>query len=197
MLIKTLPVTKPIVLRQIQTSDASEIFQTIDRQRQYLGKWLPFVAFTKQEADTFRFIQTIVEENAAKREYVFVILHEGCFAGVIGFKDTDRLNQRTEIGYWLAEEMQGKGIVTQSVKKMCHFAFEELGINRIQIKCAVGNFPSKKVPRRLNFHLEGIERDGELLAGGQFTNLEVYSLLKSEFKSAETSRNQYDEKIKL
>ncbi|MBI9064714.1 MAG: GNAT family N-acetyltransferase [Marinilabiliaceae bacterium] len=151
MPVKTIPITESIVLRQIQTSDAPDIFQTIDRQRQYLGKWLPFVAFTKKEADTFRFIQTIVEESALKREYVFIILHEGSFAGVIGFKDTDRLNQRSEIGYWLAEEMQGKGIVTQAVKKLCQFAFEELGINRIQIKCAAGNFPSKKVPRRLNF----------------------------------------------
>jgi len=180
-MIKTIQVTESIVLREILLSDSTEIFNTIDNQRQYLGQWLPFVAFTKKEADTFRFIQSTMEASADKREYVFIILHEGCFAGVIGFKDTDRLNQRTEIGYWLAEEMQGKGIVTQAVKKLCQFAYEELGINRIQIKCAVGNFPSKKVPRRLNFQLEGVERDGELLSDGQFTDLEVYSLLKSEF----------------
>jgi len=168
-MIKTIQVTESIVLREILLSDSTEIFKTIDNQRQYLGQWLPFVAFTKIEADTFRFIQSTMEASADKREYVFIIFHDGCFAGVIGFKDTDRLNQRTEIGYWLA------------VKKLCQFAYEELGINRIQIKCAVGNFPSKKVPRRLNFQLEGVERDGELLSDGQFTDLEVYSLLKSEF----------------
>jgi len=181
MYIKTISVTKSIVLRQIQTSDASAIFETIDTQRDYLGKWLPFVAFTHKEADTFRFIQSMVEVSGDKREHVFVILHEGNFAGLIGFKDTDRTNQRTEIGYWLSEEMQGKGIVTQSVSRMCQFAFEELGINRIQIKCAVGNLKSKNIPQRLNFQLEGVERDGELLSGDQFTDLEIYSLLKREF----------------
>jgi len=181
MLIKTIPITESIVLRQIQTSDAPDIFKTIDSQRQYLGKWLPFVEFSMKEADTFRFIQSNVEASADKREFVFVIIHQGRFAGVIGFKDTDWLNRRTEMGYWLAEEMQGRGLVTQSVEKLCQFAFEELGINRIQIKCAVGNFASKKVPQRLNFRLEGIERDGELLSGGCFSDLEVYSLLKREF----------------
>jgi len=44
----------------------------------------------------------------------------------------------------------------------------------------VGNFPSKRIPRNLGFVLEGIERDGELLTGGIFTDLEVYSKLKDD-----------------
>ncbi|MFV0598592.1 MAG: GNAT family N-acetyltransferase, partial [Bacteroidales bacterium] len=54
-------------------------------------------------------------------------------------------------------------------------------INRIQIKCAVGNIPSKNVPKRLGFVFEGIEREGELLSSGVYTDIEVYSKLKSEF----------------
>jgi len=55
-------------------------------------------------------------------------------------------------------------------------------MNRIQIKCASGNIPSKKIPQRLGFSLEGIERDGELLSDGKFTDLEVYSMLKKDFR---------------
>jgi ribosomal-protein-serine acetyltransferase len=54
-------------------------------------------------------------------------------------------------------------------------------MNRIQIKCANGNIPSKNIPKRLGFILEGIEREGELLCDGHFTNLEVYSLLCKDF----------------
>ena len=61
------------------------------------------------------------------------------------------------------------------------FAFDELDVNRVQIKCATENIQSKKIPQKLNFTFEGIERDGELLAGGKFTDIEVYSLLKNEF----------------
>lgn len=74
-----------------------------------------------------------------------------------------------------------EGVITKSVNKLCEFAFRELEINRIQIKCAVGNIPSKNIPKRLGFVFEGIEREGELLSGGIYTDIEVYSKLKSEF----------------
>jgi ribosomal-protein-serine acetyltransferase len=70
--------------------------------------------------------------------------------------------------------------VTRSVERLCDFAFNELGINRIQIKCAVGNSASSNIPKRLGFIFEGIEREGELLSNGFFTDLEVYSKLKHE-----------------
>ena len=62
------------------------------------------------------------------------------------------------------------------------YAFDELELNRIAIKCAVGNQPSKNIPMRLGFVFEGIERDGELFPDGHFVDLEVYSLLKKEWK---------------
>jgi ribosomal-protein-serine acetyltransferase len=55
-----------------------------------------------------------------------------------------------------------------------------MGINRIQIKCAVGNKLSSNITKKLGFKLEGIERQGELLMGGFFTDLEIYSKLKSD-----------------
>lgn len=61
---------------------------------------------------------------------------------------------------------------------------QELGLNRVQIKCAVGNTPSSNIPKRLRFQREGVERAGELFADGNFVDIEVYSLLKYEYNSA-------------
>jgi ribosomal-protein-serine acetyltransferase len=99
---------------------------------------------------------------------------------LIGFKSTDLLNKRKEIGYWISEPYQKQGIVTKSVDILCAFAFNEMGMNRVQIKCAVGNTASIQIPLRLGFSYEGIERQGELLSGNEFTDLEVYSKLKCE-----------------
>lgn len=68
--------------------------------------------------------------------------------------------------------------MTKCVERLCTFAFDDLGMNRIEIKCAVNNFPSRRIPERLGFRLEGIERDGELLANNIFTDIAVYSKLK-------------------
>jgi len=164
-----------IALKQINQSDALDIFNTINSQRPYLGKWLPFVAATKELSDTESFIDAVTHAAAEKAEYVFVIRKESVFVGVIGFKSTDLVNKKTEIGYWISEHFQKQGIV-------CAFAFNEMDMNRVQIKCAVGNTASIQIPLRLGFTYEGIERQGELLTGNVFADLQVYSKLKCEMK---------------
>ncbi len=178
--IKTIHVSDKILLKQIELSDSDDIFKTIDSQREYLGKWLPFIEHTKSVEDTRIFICSVLDSPAERREYTFVIHFNNEFAGIIGFKSTDKQNRKTEIGYWLSENCQKNGIVTESVKSLINFAFNELNMNRVQIKCAVGNSSSKNIPKRLGFELEGIEWDGELLTGGKFTDIEIYSKLKNE-----------------
>ncbi|MFO8021795.1 MAG: GNAT family N-acetyltransferase [Perlabentimonas sp.] len=169
-----------IELKQLEQSDSKDIFTTIDSQREYLGKWLPFVKFTKEISDTEKFVSSVVNASDDCKEFVFAIRKKGRFIGLVGFKDTDKLNQKIEIGYWLSEKYQKQGIITKSVEKLCDFAFNNLGMNRIQIKCAVNNMPSKRIPQKLGFKFEGIERDGELLTGNVFTDIEVYSKLKCD-----------------
>jgi ribosomal-protein-serine acetyltransferase len=171
-------VNENILLKQIVISDAKDIFETIDSQRIYLRKWLPFVDMTKQFSDTEKFIKSIYSVPIENKELVFVIHYNQKFAGLIGFKSTDRMNKKTEIGYWLSETCQKKGIITESLVALINFAFNDLDLNRIQIKCAIGNIPSKNIPKRLNFEFEGIERDGEILSDGEYTDVEIYSLIK-------------------
>lgn len=180
--LKILRLNESLLLKQIEISDAEDIFETIDNQRTYLRKWLPFIDFTKNISDEERFINSIYSVPIENREFVFVIHYNNQFAGLIGFKSTDRINRKTEIGYWLSESYQKKGIITESVKALIDFAFNELELNRIQIKCAVGNVPSINIPKRLKFQFEGIERDGELSSDGKFIDIEVYSLLKRNYQ---------------
>jgi len=177
-----LTVTDQIILREIELEDSVDIFQTINTQREYLGRWLPFVELTKSVDFSRSFIQSVLDVPYENRDHTFVVLYDGKFAGVAGFKDTDRANKKTEIGYWLSEPYQHKGIMTDSVIALMKFAFDELDMNRIQIHCGVGNVPSRSIPIRLGFRFEGIERAGELFPDGRFLDLEVYSRLKNEQK---------------
>lgn len=177
---KILKVDQDIQLRQLILDDAKDIFNTINTQREYLGKWLPFVEHTKDLKYSENFVNAVINQPQDKMEYTFTIRYHNQFAGIAGFRDSDKQNRKTEIGYWLAEQFQNKGLVTKSVATLCNFAFNELNMNRIQIRCATANKKSSAVPKRLGFVLEGVERDGELLTGNIFTDLEVYSKLKNE-----------------
>ena len=170
-----------IELRLLKQSDSIDIFNMIDSQREYFGKWLPFVESTKQLSDTKNFVKSIVNTPKDLFEYIFTIRKQKEFIGLIGFKSTDKLNKKTEIGYWISKNNQKQGIVSKAVERLCDFAFNKLDLNRIQIKCAVENKASINIPKRLDFKFEGVERHGELLSGNVFTDLVVYSKLKSDY----------------
>ncbi len=175
-----LKVDSEIELRQIQMSDADDIFNTINAQRNYLGKWLPFVKETKDVSSISDFINYVRNKPKESAELAFTIRKDNKFIGLIDVKTTDLLNRKTEIGYWLSEGFQGQGIMTKAVQRICDFAFHDLKLNRVQIKCASKNVSSQNIAIRLGFVLEGIERDGELLANNEFTDLKIYSKLKND-----------------
>lgn len=176
--IPDIQVSPDILLKELAAADAQVIFAIIDTQRAYLGEWLPFVSLTTDVSFTEAFVNAYV--GSPRNNPTFTIWYKGAFAGLIGFKDSDYENEKTEIGYWLSEAFQHKGIVTLACQKLIEFAFDELQMNRIQIKAAEANTKSRSIPERLGFCLEGIERCGEKHANGYF-DLCVYSLLKNEY----------------
>lgn len=60
-----------LMLKMLDLSDSKYIFETIDSQREYLGRWLPFVEFTKEIADTQKFVDSVVNAPEDGFEYVF------------------------------------------------------------------------------------------------------------------------------
>lgn len=175
---EVIKVNNEITLKQIEISDAKDIFETIDSQREYLRKWLPFVDNTKKMEDTKNYITYI--NTKPKNDFVFVIHYNKKFVGLISLKNVNNINKKAGIGYWISEVYQKKGIVTQSLQFLITFAFNKLDINRLEIKCGTENTSSKNIPKRLNFKFEGVERDGEISSNNQYIDLEIYSKLKRE-----------------
>ncbi|MCD7971358.1 MAG: GNAT family N-acetyltransferase [Candidatus Azobacteroides sp.] len=169
------PVSEEITLSAISLADTADVFHGIDSNREALREWLPFIDPTEKEEDTRAFI----EHCLSTPELTFVIRRNGEFAGLIGTRDTDLANHKTEIGYWLVEKYRGKGVITRSLKFLVTYLFGEREMNRIQIRAAVSNTKSRNIPEKLGFTFEGIEREGELLISG-FANLAHYSMLKSD-----------------
>lgn len=179
-------INEHIVLKPLSLEDSSDIFQVINNEREYLRQWLPFVDASQEEQTIKEYIEGVLGlENTPQ----FTIYEHEEFIGLVGFKDNDTLNQKIEIGYWLSEKAQGRGIMTAAVATLLDLAFTTLGLNRVQIKVAVANKKSSRIPERLGFSLEGIERDGELLVDGVFTDLAIYSLLRREYQPSIDSRD--------
>jgi len=178
MTTRQLIVDEDIVLKELELNDVESIFNTIVNERAYLDEWLPFVEITKEISFTQMFVENYLESD--RTDLTCVVLYQQQFAGIIGLKDADFDNKKTEIGYWLSESFQHKGIITRSAKILINYIFNEMDLNRVQLKAATENFKSQAVAERLGFTREGIERDGELHSRG-FVDLMVFGLLKRDW----------------
>jgi len=177
---QSIVVSNEILLERIHSGDAAVIFDAVEANNAWLAKWLPFVSYTKEFKDSQSYIASVIEKREESGNEVYTIWYKGDFAGVVGFLNTDKVNEKTELGYWLIEKLTGKGIITSCIKTLIGLTFEKMMINRITIRCAVGNISSENVALRLGFQYEGIEREGERY-NDHFFDLKVFSLLKREY----------------
>ena len=102
--------------------------------------------------------------------------------GMVGYHPINRTNNTVVIGYWLAENMQGQGLVTNCVEFLISYAFNDLNIKKVCIPVAEGNVASRAIPERLNFVSEGVERQAENLYG-HYVNHVRYAVLDEEWKA--------------
>ena len=167
-------------LEKIKETHAPLVFEIIQRDRNYLRQWLPFIDQTRNLKDTEKYFRLILSPQHGNQNELYTIWYRGELAGLAGFKEIDNVNHKSEIGYWLSEKFQGKGIMTKTVRKMIDFGFRNLKMNRIQIKVAVGNNKSSAIPRRIGLSFEGVERDGEIHTD-RYYDLEIFSILKKEW----------------
>ena len=106
---------------------------------------------------------------------------KGKLVGVVGMDRIDWPNKTAEIGYWLGKGQEGKGLVTKCCRFLVEFAFMELKLNRLEIRCAPGNLRSRGIPERLGFTIEGRLKEAEWLYD-HFEDHVFYALLAEEWK---------------
>ncbi len=169
-------------LRLLEDRHAEELFTLTDGNREHLRTWLPWVDRTHSPADTLNFIKNGMQQFADNNGFQAGIWFRGQLAGGIGFHYMSWLNRKTEIGYWLGASFQGQGVMTRACRALIDYAFDELHLNRVEIRCATDNTRSRAIPERLGFKQEGVVRQAEW-RGDHFGDLVVYSMLAGEWQA--------------
>jgi ribosomal-protein-serine acetyltransferase len=170
-------------VRPLQESDVPELFALVDANRDYLRAWLPWLDTTRREEDVRAFVVDACAKAADGMSVQFAMVEAGGIAGVIGFHEIDQAHAQVGIGYWVAEDRQGRGLVTRAVRALVGMAFDELDLNRVEIHVATENVRSRAIPERLGFRHEGVLRQAERLYD-RFVDLDAYALIASEWRRA-------------
>jgi ribosomal-protein-serine acetyltransferase len=167
-------------LRLFEERDAEELDRVIAANRAYLARWLPWAA-TEHGADArLEFIRSTLQQVADNDGFLAAIVDNGAIIGAVGFHHVDWNHRWTSIGYWLAEDRQRRGTMTEAVRALTAHAFDVWKLNRVEIRVAVGNNRSAAIPQRLGFIEEGILRQAER-HGDTYKDIVVYAMLAAEW----------------
>lgn len=178
----TLKINQDLELRLSKPEDADVVFALVNKNRAYLREWLPWVEGTQTVEDSKKFLEESVNLFQKKDTIQLGIWWKDKLVGAIGLHEINNPHKKATIGYWLDVDAQGGGIMSQAVKALVDYAFNELNLNKVTIHAAAGNSKSRAIPERLGFKHEGTLRDNEWLYD-HFVDSESYSILKKDWNN--------------
>ena len=96
-------------------------------------------------------------------------------------------NSLVELGYFIQPEFWNKGYVTEAVKCLIAFAFDELDVHKIMTGCVRENGASEAVMRKAGFHHEGT-LNAHQLVNGQWKDRVLYGMTREQYEAYKDSR---------
>lgn len=132
--------------------------------------------------ETAAFLQSLNARYDSRRSFNWGIRHKeaGKVIGRICLFGFDEDNDSAEIGYTVSRQYWGQGIITEAGREVAKYAFERLGVNRLEARCNEANTRSERVMQRLGMTFEGVLRQ-QLKFNSEYKSQKIYSILRSEF----------------
>lgn len=141
-----------------ETWQAKDLFDQLQKNLVEFSKWLVWakkIDSVQKEVDSIKQFQQKMVDGTA---FNLVILVDEIPAGMI---DLHYLNSESgEVEYWLSNDFQHLGIMTESVEFLKKYAFEQLGLKYLILRTHPQNFASQNVAKRSGFEYQGIDGNG-------------------------------------
>lgn len=176
--------TERLILREWKEADIEDLIEGLDDFE--VSKWLAYIPFPYTKEDAEKWIE-FCSSNAKKEDrnsYEFAIELKS-ENKVIGGTSLDKVNKMQRIacgGIWLNAKYHGKGYGAEAWGKRIEFAFNDLGLRRLENGFFEGNECSFKMQEKFGYKIEGTKREGYIcMADGKPKNEVITGLLKHEW----------------
>ncbi|WP_134738503.1 GNAT family protein [Nocardioides sp. 503] len=123
-----------------------------------------------------------VEAEGTGARLVLEHASDGAFLGWIGLTHWDATHHKASLGYVLAEAAWGHGYATEAARAVLQWAFDTLGLNRVQAETDTRNLASARVLEKLGFVHEGTLRE-DCVVDGDLSDSWVFGLLRREWRA--------------
>ena len=164
-------------LRKWRLSDAKELAAALNNKRilNNLRDGLPF-PYTERDAAEYITAMRSADENDT---FAYAITAEDHVIGSIGaFRQGNIHRQTAELGYYLAEEYWGQGIMSGAIRQLCDRIFQTTDILRIYAEPFSYNAGSRRALEKAGFRYEGLMKSNAV-KNGKVVDMALYSLTRS------------------
>ena len=173
--------TERLTLRPFQESDAEEMYKNWAHDPE-VTKYLTWTPHVSVEM-TYAYCAQMELDAMKSNVYHWAIVYEGELIGDITLGEIDS-SETGIVGYCMAKKFWGKGIMTEAFQEVIRFAFEEVGLRRIEGMHAKENIGSARVMEKCGLRYEGTKRDGfRLRSTGEWVDIVVRGILKEDYFS--------------
>lgn len=167
-------------MRPLVLGHAEDLYALVEANRERLQRWMPWLGPDFTLANMRQYALDREADNLHRTSLTLTIWLDGRVCGAISLHRINQQHRSSSIGYWLAQEAEGRGVMTRACEALIDTGFRLYGLHRIEIRCATGNLRSKAIPRRLGFTEEGLLRQAEWVHD-RWVDLRVFALLATEW----------------
>ena len=178
-----------ILLRPHQPEDCEAMYAAVTESIAEVSLWLPWCHTGYAREETARFIALAAEAWTQATQYQFAILAADniAFLGGISINHIARTNRLGNVGYWVRTSRTRQGIGAAAVRLILRYAFDSLGLTRLEIACIPTNTASRRVAEKVGAKFEAVARN-RLVMHGTAYDAAVYGLVPQDMRANGRSR---------
>ena len=165
-------------IRPYAVADAQAVWDAAIESGAELLPWMPWFHPGYHLRESRSWLEMQVAAFRMGTSYEFAIeSDDGRYLGGCGINQSDPLNRRANLGYWVRTSEARRGVATAAAQLAIAWTFKHTDLVRIEIVAAVENVASQRVAERVGAQREGVLRS-RLFVRGQFQDAVVYSIIK-------------------
>jgi RimJ/RimL family protein N-acetyltransferase len=172
-----------LLVRPFQPSDARQMYEAARASIEQLCEWMTWCRADYSIKDAELFVSTCARAWQKGEHFSFAIIdaQSGTFLGSAGLNHLNFTHKLGNLGYWIRNSANGRGVATAAVHRVAEFGLMELGLHRLEFLVPALNFASQRVAQKVGAKFEGVLRE-RLIIGGKCHDAVMYSLVKSDLK---------------
>lgn len=156
--------TDRLCLEPTRGEYAGALWNAIERSLPELKRWMSWASSSTPQSSA-EYVHRAETGWMEGTNWDWTIFFGDEVAGTIGLNRYDELWRSCNLGYWIRTDLAGRGFATEAGRAVIDFAFDDVGLNRLELVADIDNAASLRVAEKLGFLREGIKREGAFVDG--------------------------------